>query len=205
GVDQPNDARTFMFHGFRPATEPGMASIFRFDFEWDFDPEELRSFTALVLQAVECICGIGGYVLSPDEGENAGQASDQMYAWAHRYWGAEAQDLEASPAGASNGLPCVNWLTVIGPNLRTRDPAACNQAKEVAHSWFEAGGHTVIQAEERPRLIDRNRREPLGNYVPVAEALLPLQVTHHPPFIGDSWDEDNTMRYLRRFTHPDEV
>jgi hypothetical protein len=203
GSDRPTDARSFLFHGFRPASEPGMASLIRFDFEWDFSPAELRSFAAQVLDVVECVCGTAGYVLNSDVNDD--ESFDLMFAWAMRYWGAQAQELEADAASALDGFPCVSWLTIIGPGLRARDPAAVDAARAVAHASFEAGGHVVTQAEERPRLIDRNRREPLGNYSSIAEALLPLQVKEHDPFGGDRWDEDNTMRYLRRFTHPNAV
>lgn len=202
GADRPTDARTFLFHGFRPASESGMASLIRFDFEWDFSPAELRSFAAQVLEGVECVCGTAGYVLNSDVNDD--ESFDLMFAWAMRYWGAQAQELEADAASALDGFPCVSWLTVIGPGLRVKDTAAANAARAVAHSSFEAGGHVIIQAEDRPRLIDRNRREPLGNYPVVAGALLPFQVKEHEPFSGERWDEDNTMRYLRRFTHPDQ-
>lgn len=205
GSDQPADARVFMFNGSRPATEAGRASVFRFDFEWNFDPKVLRQFIAEVLAAVESVCGTAGYVLCPDSADYAAPAYDQMFAWAMRYWGAEAQDLDASVEDTLTGFPCVSWFTVIGPDLRARDPNAVDRARAVAHSSFDVGGHAVIQAEERPRLIDRNRREPLGNYPAVAEALLPFQVKAPTAFAGALWDEDNTRRYLRRFSHPDEV
>jgi hypothetical protein len=63
----------------------------------------------------------------------------------------------------------------------------------------------LFQAEEKPRLIDRNRQEPLGGYGAVAGVLLPLQVSKHDAFGGRLWTDENTMNYLRRFTHPDEV
>lgn len=203
--DQHADARVFMFHGSRPVSEAGRASLFRFDFEWDFDPAILQEFTAEVLDMIECVCGTAGYVLCPDEGDYAAPAYDLMFAWAMRYWGAEAQDLDSTVEYALTGFPCVSWLTVIGPDLRAKDLAAVDRAKAVAHSWFEVNGHVVIQAEERLRLIDRNRREPLGNYPAVADALLPLQAPAPSSFAGDLWDEDNTRRYLRRFTHPNDV
>ena len=45
----------------------------------------------------------------------------------------------------------------------------------------------------------------MPGYVAVAQALLPLQVKAFGSFGGERWDEDNSLRYLRRFTHPDEV
>jgi hypothetical protein len=198
-------ARLFMFHGSRPVTEVGRASLLRFDFEWDFDPIILRQFAIDLLSMVECVCGTAGYVLVPDEGDYAAPAYELMFAWAMRYWGAEAQDLDAIVEKALTGFPCVSWLTVVGPDLQARNPDAINRARAVAYSSFDAGGHAIIQTEERPRLIDRNRREPLGNYPAVADVLAPLQVIPPISFSGDMWDEDSTSRYLRRFTHPGDV
>lgn len=205
GSEQSAEPRVFMFHGARPVSEEGRASVFRFDFEWDFDPIRLRDFTLEVLGAVECVCGTAGYVLCPDSGDYAGPAADKMFAWAMRYWGAEAQDLDSTVEHALIGFPCISWLTIIGRALRAKAPAAVEQARAVAFASFESQSHVVIQAEQRPRLIDRNQREPLGNYPAVAEALLPLQVEAHTAFDGDRWDDDKTMSYLRRFTHPNEV
>jgi hypothetical protein len=199
------DSRVFLFHGYRPASEPNRASIVRFDFEWDFDPEELNAFTRRVLEVVECVGGTAGYVLNPAEGDYASDAYILMFAWAMRYWGVEAQDLDAYSHVALNGFPCIAWSTVIGASLLARNPDSVDRARTVAYASFEAGPHVIIRAEERPRLIDRNRRETLGNYPAVAEALLPLQSADPIEFDGDMWDEDNTRRYLRRFTNPGEV
>jgi hypothetical protein len=205
GADQPADARLFMFHGSRPVTEVGRASLFRFDFEWDFDCDELRQFASDILGLIDCVCGTAGYVLVPDEGDYAGPAYNLMFAWARRYWGAEAQDLDAIVDFALTGFPCVSWLTVIGPDLRAKDPDAVDRARTAAGASFAMGRHVVIQAEQHPRLIDRNRREPLGNYAAVAKALAPLQAPAPTSFAGEMWDEDNTKRYLRRFSHPEHM
>ena len=205
GSEKPIGSGVFMFHGSRPFSEKGRASIIRFDFEWDFDRAVLRQFTASVLDVVDCVCGTAGYVLSADAGDYAAPASALMFAWAMRYWGAEAQDLDASVEVALGGFPCVSWLTMIGPELRGRAPEAIAQARAVAYASAEVNGHVIIQAEEVPRLIDRNRQETLGNFAPVARALLPFQVEQHQALAGDSWDEENTRRYMHRFTRPDDV
>lgn len=203
--DEATDARLFLFHGFRQESEAGQASIVRFDFEWDFDPDELRLFTTRVLEEIECICGTGGYVFNPNEGDYASDAYNQMFAWAMRYWGVDAQDLDACAAAALGGLPSPAWLTVIGASLASKAPESVDRARKAAHASADAGHHVVIQVEERPRLIDRNRRDALGNYPIVAEALLPLQTEEPIEFDGDLWDEDNTVQYLRRFTNPESL
>ena len=205
GSDDPADPGLFLFHGARPASEPDRASVFRFDFAWDLDPDVLWDFTVEVLDRVQAVCGTAGYVLVPDDGDHAAGAYDVMFAWAMRYWGAEAQDLDATAECAVHGIPGISWLTIIGADLVARDREAVAVGRSVAFGSAEAGGHIVIKAEARPRLIDRNRSEPLGNYTAVAMALAPLQIDGHVSFAGESWDEDSTSRYLRRFVDPQTV
>ena len=203
GNDDLQGAPVFLFHGSRPASEPGRASIVRCDFGRDFDPLELRDFVQTLLDEIECVCGTAGYVVAQGEAQGASDvAPAAVYALAMRFWGAEAQDLEASIECAKDGFPCINWTTIVGRRLLNRSPAAVAAARAVAHECKLVNGHLFVCAEPRPRLIDRNRREPLGNYSQVANALLPFQAKAHPSFDGDPWDEDLTHRYLHRFSEP---
>ena len=59
------DAYLFMFHGFRPVTEKGMASFFRFEFPWNVDQGEVRRLAADVARLVPFENGFGGYFLKP--------------------------------------------------------------------------------------------------------------------------------------------
>ena len=201
GSDDLAGAPGFLFHGSRPASEPGRASIVRCDFARQVDPAEILRFTQLLLLNLECVCGTAGYVIAQGEAEGASDAAPTLtYALAMRFWGAEAQDLDVTLDCALEGFPCINWLTVIGPRLLGRDPDAVNQAKAAAHATIDVDGHVIIGVEPRPRLIDRNRRESLGRYPMLAQVLLPLQIANHPAFGGPAWDEDSTRRYLRRFS-----
>jgi hypothetical protein len=198
------DSWLFMFHGFQPHSEAGKASFFRFDFDWQVDLKFLRDFADEVTDAVPCLSGFAGYYLQANPKYSV-QAFNQSFAWAHRYWGAEAASLDVTVNHMLNGFKCVNWLTIIGNALQEKDRPAIDQAKSSAHSFSENKNAVILQAEATPRLIDRHLQEPLGGYASVAQALLPLQTPMHAPFGGTMWDEDNTMRYLRRFTHPNEV
>jgi hypothetical protein len=205
GMARPVGARSFLFHGFRPSTESGCASIARFDFEWDFDPAQLRAFMVRVLGQVECVSATAGYVLNPDDGDHGAQAYRLMFAWAMRYVGAQAQHLEADVVGALQAIPCIGWLTFIGPDLLARQPGAVQAARAVAHASAEIGGGVLIQVEPALRTIDRNRREPLGNYAAVARALLPLQAVAYEAFDDDLWDEQRVALYQHRFTELQEL
>lgn len=203
---KPADARLFMAHGSKPATEPGKASFLRFEFEWHLDPAELARFAAELIAIVPCHSGFGGYVFQTRPNSALSKTScDAMFALAHRYWGVEGHDLDVSLGFVLAGLRSISWLTIVGQPLAADHPEAMEAAKAAAFRTVETPLATLFVTEEKPRLIDRNRQEPLGNYPALATALLPMQIPAHGPLGGTRWDEDNTMRYLRRFTHPDEV
>jgi hypothetical protein len=197
------DSWQFMFHGFPPATQPGNAGFFRFEFPWDVDPGVIRDLARALLAFLPCLSGSAGYYLQGRPGSKWENPSfDRMYGLAMRYWGAEAESLDVTVGHVLQGFKCVNWLTVIGDKWRQVAPEAISAAKAVAHQVTETPHATLFQAEEKPRLGDRNRREVLTGYRAVASALLPLQVTEHAAFGGNVWTDDNTIKYLRRFTNP---
>lgn len=197
------DSYLFLFHGFRPVTEQGRASFFRFEFPWNVDQADVRRFAADVTRLVPFENGFAGYFLKPSVARGA--SYDAMYAICQRFWGVEAWNLDVAVDYVLHGFAGVNWLTLIGESLRCRAPEAVEEAKRAAVAYDETSHGTVLQAAERAQLGDRNRQEAMPGYVAIAQALLPLQVKTFGSFGGARWDEDNSMRYLRRFTHPDEV
>jgi hypothetical protein len=197
------DEYLFMFHGFRPVTEKGMASFIRFEFPWNMDQGEVRRLAADVASLVPFENGFGGYFLKPAIARGA--SYDAMYAICQRFWGVEAWNLEVAVEYVLDGFAGVNWLTLIGEGLRSQAPEAVEEAKRAAVAYDETPHGVILQAAERAQLGDRNRQEAMPGYVAVARALLPLQVTAFDSFGGERWDEANSLAWLRRFTHPDEV
>ena len=202
--EQPTDSWLFMFHGYRPVSEAGKASFYRFDFDWQVDQAFLVEFARELADRVPCLSGFGGYYF---QGRLAHQrpSFDRMFALAHRYWGVEAHNLDVSVNHMLTGYKSANWLTIIGDQFRNAYPERMALARDAAVAFYDGRHASVLQAEAAPGFGDRNRRERLPGYEAVAKALLPMQIHQHGPFGGDLWDEDNTMRYIRRFTHPDEV
>ncbi|MDY0743290.1 DUF3396 domain-containing protein [Paucibacter sp. R3-3] len=200
GEEAPADARLFLFHGARPASEYGRASLLRFDFEWHVDVRQVLELAVTTLQAFDCMCGSLGYVLAPGDARAATSDHGLGFAAAMRYWGVQAQDLDATADVAQQGIPSIAWVTILGPRLLERRPDAVAAARAMAFASYDVGAQLMLMTEQRPRLIDRNRRETLGNYPAVAQALSPLQIEGHGTFAEEPWDEDCTERYLRRFT-----
>lgn len=203
GFDDGNqvDSWLFMFHGYRPHSEAGKASFYRFDFPWDVDLGLLRTFADDLISFVPCLSGFGGYYFQGSATDLVA-SYDLIFAWAHRYWGIEAHNLDRTVAHMLDGYKCVNWLTIIGNKYRQAYPAAIDAAKKVAFASKETNYTILFQAESKPQFGDINRREVLTGYASVARALLPLQINEHQSLGGTKWTAENTIRYIRRFTGP---
>ncbi|MCA9648300.1 MAG: DUF3396 domain-containing protein [Myxococcales bacterium] len=196
---QETDSWLFMFHGARPHSEKGRASFCRFDFPWDVDPMLVHELALEVIGMIPFRSGSGGPFFQISATSLA-VSLDRMYAWARRYWGIDAQNLDVTMWHALEGITGVSWLTLLGGYYLERFPEAVEEAQAVAFAWQRKQHGLLLRVEERPRIIDRNRNEPLGGYGAVARALLPLQVRSHEGFGGEKWTADETLRYLRRFT-----
>ena len=197
------DSYLFMFHGYRPVVEAGVASFFRFEFPWNVDQAEVRQLAADVAQVVPFANGFGGYFIQPSIDQS--WTYDTMYAICQRFWGVEAWNPEVAVEHVLNGFAGVNWLTLIGESLRSRAPEAVEEAKRAAVAFAETPHGIILQAAPHAQFGDRNRQEPMPGYVSIAQALQPLQLTTFGSFGGEKWDEENSLSWLRRFTHPDEV
>ena len=204
--DKPRDSWLFMFHGFRPFREPEMASFYRFEFDWDVDATFVRRFAEGLMDEGPFLSGYAGFFLQGRPGSQHEEESyNRIFALAMRYWGCEVVDVELTATKMKHGYKCVNWLTLIGESLRSRTPDQIAKAKSVAYDSVETQFGTLFQASEKPLLGDRNRMENMDGYVAIAEALLPLQIKDHPAFLGERWNEQNTMEWLRRFTRAHRV
>lgn len=205
GFDDGNafDSYLFMFHGYRPVKEKGKASFFRFEFPWNINQFEVRQFAFDVAKLVPFESGFGGYFFKP--AIEVPESYDKMYAICRRFWGVEAWNLDITVNYVLEGYKSINWLTLIGDSLRARMPEVLQEAKSVATYFSETPHGVVLQAAEHALIGDRNLSENMSGYVNIAQALLPLQITTYGSFGGERWDEESSLNWIRRFTHPDDV
>ncbi|MDR5741127.1 MULTISPECIES: type VI immunity family protein [unclassified Caballeronia] len=202
--NRATDAWLMMFHGYQPASEPGRASFYRFEFDWALPAERLLKFTQDLLGIVGCVSGYAGYFFQAQANGALGKSSfNQVYAWARRYWGVEAEDLDVTVMHMRDAYKCPSWLTVIGQRLESKAPNAVAAAQSVAYRSSRLPGGVILQAGEAPELGDRHRHERLANYEAIAQALLPLQVRNHASFGGTRWTTETTNGWLHRFTASD--
>jgi Protein of unknown function (DUF3396) len=193
------DSWLFMFHGYRPHSEKGRASFYRFDFPWDTDPMLVHDLALEVIGITPFRSGFAGPYFQLNV-QNEVPSLDRMYAWAQRYWGIDAHSLDVTSWHMLEGIKSVSWLTLLGGHYLETSPAVIEETRAVAFASHETQHGVLLRVEERPRIIDRNRNEPLGGYGAVASVLRPLQVAAHEGFGGEKWSADETMRYLLRFT-----
>ncbi len=196
-----SDARTLMFHGYRPFGEGSDASFYSFDFEWQTDPQRLKSFAMELLGELDCLSGSLGYAFRPHPVLRT-DAYDQIYAWSRRYWGIDVRDNEVSSQALKRAYKCVSWITVLGDSLALMQPDALANAQAAAFDCCKSGRSWLLQAAPSPSFGDRHRGG-MPEYAAIAAALLPLQVVGHGPF-GDGsstrWTEESTEAWLHRFT-----
>ena len=193
------DYHMFMFHGYRPVTEAGKASFFRFEWPWNWDSQEISAFASSLADTVPFLSGTGGYIISARPFDK--HAYGRMYALCRRFWGLEAWNLDLTVNFMRDGYKCPSWLTLIGNRLLEQKPDA-NAALASIESYASRKTHGIIfQSRERPEFIDRHRVEPFAGETTIGNALLPLQIKEHDDFGGPAWD-GNTMNWLYRFTNP---
>jgi len=203
--DKSQDSKLFMFHGFRPYQQPNLASFYRFEFDWQVNSDFLRGFAEHLSVEIPFLSGYGGYFLQGRPSKYRADSYSRIWALVRRFWGCEVADIEVTAAQMKKGYKCVSWLTMIGEPFHAEFHQEIAKAKSVAYDLSESRFGILLQAAERPVLGDRNRNEDLEGYIEIAKALLPLQCSSHEPFGNNLWTEENTMAWLRRFTHPDDV
>ncbi len=191
------DNHLFMFHGYKPVTEAGKASFFRFEWPWNYEPSEIGTFAAELAGTVPFLSGTGGYIVSVKPFDEYGY--NRMFALVRRYWGLEAWNLDLTVKYTLDGYKCPSWLTMIGKRLLKRIKRPIDV--EAIASYGTATAHGLVyQSRSRPEVIDRNRAEPYEGEQAIARALLPLQIKNHAPFGGTSWADNNTLEWLYRFS-----
>lgn len=195
------DSWLFMFHGSRPKSEPGKASFIRFDFPWNINVGLLRNLAHTLSTIIPFTTGFGGYYLQARTNLRYSKESwDYIFGITHRYWGIEAHNLDITVNHVLHGYKCVNWLTLLGLPLIARVPDAIVRAKIAATQITDSPYGTILECGTAPIFGDQNRLENISTYRAVAEALLPLQMKEHAAFGGTLWTDENTIKYIRRFT-----
>lgn len=196
--DELLGALLFVFHSYKPVSEPNKSSFCRFEFPHDFDLGELQDFVQSVAAIAPFTSGTCGYVLQPwpDDVE----AFDHMYAVCRRYWGVEAWNQDVTVNALGNRFKCISWLTLLGASLLQEFPDIDQVASGAAYVHRQLPTGAIYQTRPHPALIDLNRREDFQPEAKLANALLPAQIVEHGSFGGNRWTDENSAQWLHRFT-----
>lgn len=148
--------------------------------------------------------GVGGYlgVINPSESPTAFQL---LRAWCRRYLGLDAQHPDTAARYAQRALPGTNWITMLGPTLRSALPPGA----DLAAPWSEPvaviplSRGALVRAGESPTLGDVNTLTAPAAYAEVAHRLATL-LPASPPELPH-WDADakETAAWMRRFVEPE--
>jgi len=169
----------------------------------EYDPGYLLPIARTALSAGPLWSGIGGYSARMSERFRA-DAFDVAWAWAQRYRGVDIQDPEPMAWRVREGLPGINWLTILGGSLaRELD---FDLARAGAHRWTDpmictevAGDNLLIRAGEQPVIADAHRFEEPTAYQEVASVARNLLLKEPPELLGYFRDHESTGRWFRRF------
>ncbi len=168
----------------------------------EHDPGYLLPIARAALAAGPLWSGVGGYAVRLGETFRA-DAFDVAWAWTQRYLGIDIQDAERMAWRAPEGLPGVNWITIVGASLAKARGIDLSGA--LRHSWIDpfiasevAHDALMIVAGEAPTVGDSNRFEEPSAYAEVAQALGRVMVQNPPEFLGRFREGDASRRWFDR-------
>jgi hypothetical protein len=154
--------------------------------------------------------GSAGFVFHHQQGTMF-TAHKRMAALAKRYWGVQIQDMTALQWDGLDGLPGVNWLTLVGNEFAAAkeisvDALSAHAEELKAEGVFQRRGtHALaIAAGSKPIQGDINIGEDIEAYVRVHHLLRPLVLTDHTPLYGPFANPKVLSAWLRRFEAPRE-
>lgn len=136
-------------------------------------------------------------------------ACARIAALAKRYWGVQLLDGAALQWDALQGMPSVNWLTLVGHAFAADrswpvDALAADPAALSADKLYVRHGTTgvAIAAGARPALGDLNVHEDFSPYTHAARRLAPLLLAEPRLLAGPLAVPEVLGAWLNRFTAP---
>ena len=149
--------------------------------------------------------GSAGFVFHHTSGTMV-TAHKKMAALAKRYWTVQIQDMASLQWDALEGMPGVNWLTLIGDAFAESRALSLEQvAAELSSEgvFHRRGTHGVaFAAGVGPPYGDINVAENVGPYQNVARRISPLLLTQHTPLFGPFAKPEVLGAWLRRLGSP---
>ena len=191
----------FLFHGFRPVSEPGLASFVRFEFPLETDHKELAAFSVEVAKRLDFSSGTCGLAALPHPFES--ETYDAAYAVCRRHYGVEAWNLDVTMHEIGDRAKSVAWITFLGAKLAAECEDLDRGLERAGIERLRWLNGIAIRSRPRPALIDRNRDEGFGPETEIYRLIRPSLMTTHSSFGGERWTDDDATAWLHRFSPDD--
>ncbi|ANH67326.1 type VI immunity family protein [Mitsuaria sp. 7] len=186
------------------------ASELSFRFEETAPAAELAAFGLWAMERLPVWWGCAGWQFVRRAGWGFWMEDRALIARARRYWTIQPLDPVLMQWDALDGLPGVNWLTMLGDAfLQQREldvDGLCAAAAALGPEGVylrRAGAGVVMAAGPQPLPGDINARAALAPYVRIAELLSPLLLTAHGTRGGEGGGNEVFADHLARFLQPD--
>ena len=184
------------------------AGSIRCVFDDDAAANDLAAIAAWCIDHLPLAWGTAGFAFQHTGGRKT-VAYDRIAIDAKRYWGVQLLDASALQWDALDGLPGINWLTLIGNAFAQAHGVEPSALLAAASSLVDAGVYSragklgmVFAAGSAPTRGDVNVGDDLGPCAHIAELLQPLVLEQPTPLSGAFASPEVLGAWLRRFTAP---
>lgn len=160
-----------------------------------------------LVSELEFESGHAGFSVNWDrQGEYEDETAAEMAVLAKTYLGVDVNDYDATVIAYQNStsasIKCVNWLTLLGADLRSRVGGAERLRQELGDACdvHELPTGLVVQAGPVPEIGAPAARNALDAYYRVGSTLADFRLRNHPQIVPDATSGENaTEEWLSRF------
>lgn len=160
--------------------------------------EPLLILTKNLSRKIPFTWGQAGFSLSVDELNRGTEVTNRLIALSRRYLGIDIPDSIGSVHYETEGIKCINWLTLLDNSLYQKIAAKAielrNCNNQIHLHTLDQGG--IIQAGAAPSIGDINRGESLPNYRDVGKLVRSLRVKNYRVLLET---REETLKWLSRF------
>lgn len=191
-----------------PMLDMPRAGSIRCVFGDDAAANDLAALAAWCIDHLPLAWATAGFAFHHEAGRKT-VAYDRIAADAKRYWGVQLLDASALQWDALDGLPGINWLTLVGHAFARALGVEPSALLAAASALVDAGVYSrsgkfgmAFAAGAAPIRGDINLGEDLSSYAKLDELLQPLMLRQPTPLSGAFASPEVLGAWLKRFSAP---